>query len=75
MDMIKRDWNKWTEDEEKIFQKALKEFGKDFQAISDVMKSRSYRQVRSHYYNSLCEQKKRRCNYTTQYRLICFDTF
>ncbi|CAL5978086.1 SANT/Myb_domain [Hexamita inflata] len=39
--------------------KALKEFGKDFQAISDLLKDRNQRQVRSHYYNSQEQLKKK----------------
>ncbi|CAL6037654.1 Conserved_hypothetical protein [Hexamita inflata] len=74
MKMIKRDWNKWTEQEERIFEKALIEFGKDFQAICDLMQSRSYRQVRSHYYNSKQQHKKQQCQDNIQYQLICYDT-
>ncbi|CAL5978106.1 SANT/Myb_domain [Hexamita inflata] len=68
--MQKRDWNKWSEEEDQVFKQALKEFGKDFQAISDQLKDRSYRQVRSHYYN----YKKQKCQEQTRYRLICYDS-
>ncbi|CAL6096340.1 Conserved_hypothetical protein [Hexamita inflata] len=74
MNVIKRYWNKWTEQEERIFEKALKEFGKDFQAISELMKTRSYRQVRSHYYNSREQDKRKQCQDNKQYQLICYDT-
>ncbi|CAL6037698.1 SANT/Myb_domain [Hexamita inflata] len=71
--MQKRDWNKWSKEEDQVFKQALKEFGKDFQAISDQLKDRSYRQVRSHYYNSLSLHKKQKCQELTRYRLICYD--
>ncbi|CAL5978098.1 SANT/Myb_domain [Hexamita inflata] len=71
--MIKQKWIKWTEDEEIIFQKALKEFGKDFQAVSDLLKGRTYRQVRSHYYNFQQSLKKRNSSENIQYQLICYD--
>ncbi|CAL5978080.1 Conserved_hypothetical protein [Hexamita inflata] len=74
MNLIKRDWLKWTEQENLVFQNALKEFGKDFQAISELMKSRSYRQVRSHYYNSKQQHKKQQYQDKEQYQLICYDT-
>ncbi|CAL5978068.1 SANT/Myb_domain [Hexamita inflata] len=74
MNVIKRYWNKWTEQEERIFEKALKEFGKDFQAISDLLKDRSYRQVRIHYYNSKQQHKKQQYQDKEQYQLICYDT-
>ncbi|CAL5978112.1 Conserved_hypothetical protein [Hexamita inflata] len=70
--MTKRDWNKWTEEEERIFQKALKKYGKDFEAISELMQTRSYRQVRSHYYNSQKQLKEKNIK-ENKYQLICYD--
>ncbi|CAL6109120.1 SANT/Myb_domain [Hexamita inflata] len=71
--MNKRYWNKWTEEEEKTFQNALRKYGNDFEAISDLMETRSYRQVRSHYYNSKVKPMKPRSAGNTQLTLICYD--
>ncbi|CAL6015031.1 SANT/Myb_domain [Hexamita inflata] len=77
---MKRYWNKWTLEEKRIFRNALKQFGKDFETISDLLQNRSYRQVRSHYYNTQSSQKqqdsqKQQNNYKKEsYQFICYDT-
>ncbi|CAL6021516.1 protein_REVEILLE 8 isoform X2 [Hexamita inflata] len=49
--------HRWTQKEDQLFQKLLSQFNKDFRKIASYFTTRTYSQVRSHYYNDIIKNK------------------
>ncbi|CAL6023668.1 SANT/Myb_domain [Hexamita inflata] len=48
---------RWTEEEEQLFAYLLVQYDKDFRRIAAHFPSKSYNQIRCHYYNNLHKQQ------------------
>ena len=44
----KKEWNKWTAEENEAFALAVKQYGKDFDKITEALKTRSRKSVINH---------------------------
>lgn len=49
----KRGWDSWTQNEKEAFFAAVKECGRDFEAVTSKIESKTYEQVRHYYYRIL----------------------
>ncbi|CAL6021618.1 SANT/Myb_domain [Hexamita inflata] len=56
MSKAKASFARWTQEENELFEKLLGLYQKDFRKIAQHFKSRSYGQIRTHYYNELHKQ-------------------
>ncbi|CAL6023614.1 SANT/Myb_domain [Hexamita inflata] len=50
--------NRWTQEEQELFDRLIIEYQKDFKKISAAFGNRSYNQIRSHYYNSVYKDQQ-----------------
>ncbi|CAL6044716.1 SANT/Myb_domain [Hexamita inflata] len=56
MSKAKANFSRWTSEENELFEKLLGIYNKDFRKIAQHFKTRSYGQLRTHYYNEIHKQ-------------------
>ncbi|CAL5985185.1 SANT/Myb_domain [Hexamita inflata] len=67
--------NRRTADEETLFQFLLKQYHCNFKEVSKHFTSRSYSQLRSHFYNLLRKESASKQNVEANYNYVLFDVF
>ncbi|CAL5985175.1 SANT/Myb_domain [Hexamita inflata] len=67
--------NRWTADEEVLYQFLLKQYHCNFKEVSKHFPSRSYSQLRSHFYNLLRKESASKQNVETNYNYVLFHIF
>ncbi|CAL6021428.1 SANT/Myb_domain [Hexamita inflata] len=55
--MATRQTTRWTADEETLFASLVEKYDRDFKRIQHAFASRTYNQIRSHYYNGVYKQQ------------------